>query len=656
MPISKVLLLNGSNLPTFPVYPYAFIQVPAAARQFGIQVVSHDLLGTPQEAWGSLVQEQVEQHDPAMILVTLRNTDSLIAREYEPAYEENGNRAYFPIHNTHALVQEIRKVTGVKIALGGFGFSVMPEAIMEFVRPDIGVFGGAAPFFEHFDKITASEFSGVPNLLYFQGGKLVSNPRVFSPPLNTPEYTPAGIKDMLSFYEKFPKPGFLGAPIEVMRGCCHTCVFCCEPHVGGFKVQYRDLSAILQDIETIVEGGITRLYMISSELNPEGNRFALDLADLIWAFNERQPPERQVTWFGANYLLGFSAEEYDRLYRSGFTGGWFDITALDDDNARAMRTPYRNRTLIGNLKTFTQVQYKQFTRMHVDETFKKKTNGEGSAAFSLHWTLFMGNPATTLQTIRRTLRAAHQAGLDRQFTSCGVNSHIRVFDYEHPDDATLAVTYSVHPGLERAAYNPLYPSFAYPPALLDHFGSEQAVQELFRLIGETYLSRHYQTTREWGRFLRDTVSRQQVAAWLEVLPQSDAPLETVAEQDGLAALFSEAGPDSPENSDEKVHSFASALVDRLLEAAVVAHGDAFQQAGLPANPAELAACTPYQLAFEVYSRWPSAAEFEAASAGWAHSSPDPLPEGLLLFSLKALLHRFNLPTDPAYRALFVDGH
>ncbi|MCK4898487.1 MAG: hypothetical protein KAS38_06910, partial [Anaerolineales bacterium] len=61
---------------SFPVYPYAFIQVPAVARRAGIQVICKDLLGIPQGDWQHTVQSLIDRHDPAMILITLRNTDS----------------------------------------------------------------------------------------------------------------------------------------------------------------------------------------------------------------------------------------------------------------------------------------------------------------------------------------------------------------------------------------------------------------------------------------------------------------------------------------------------------------------------------------------------------------------------------------------------
>jgi hypothetical protein len=66
----KVLLLNASNLEKFPVYPYAFIQIPAVARQAGIEVICKDLLGIPHERWKQTIQTLIERHNPAMILTT----------------------------------------------------------------------------------------------------------------------------------------------------------------------------------------------------------------------------------------------------------------------------------------------------------------------------------------------------------------------------------------------------------------------------------------------------------------------------------------------------------------------------------------------------------------------------------------------------------
>ena len=40
---ADVLLLNRSNLPSRPIYPYAFVQLKALARRYRLKVASFDL-------------------------------------------------------------------------------------------------------------------------------------------------------------------------------------------------------------------------------------------------------------------------------------------------------------------------------------------------------------------------------------------------------------------------------------------------------------------------------------------------------------------------------------------------------------------------------------------------------------------------------------
>ncbi len=56
MPEQKVVLLNAGNMASFPVYPYAFIQVPAVARRANIEVVCQDLLGIPAGEWSGTIE------------------------------------------------------------------------------------------------------------------------------------------------------------------------------------------------------------------------------------------------------------------------------------------------------------------------------------------------------------------------------------------------------------------------------------------------------------------------------------------------------------------------------------------------------------------------------------------------------------------------
>jgi hypothetical protein len=660
----KVLLLNASNMQAYPVYPYAFIQVPAIARKSGIEVICKDLLGIPQEEWASTIQGLIRKNRPTMILITLRNTDSGVSEDYKQSAsnEENG-RAYFPIERTRDLIACIRKVTDMKITLGGFGFSVMPTELMYKLRPDYGVCGEPDAFFAHFEDVLRGNLTGINNLLFFKDEHLCSNPRVFYPPLNDTEYTSQMIDDMRAFYRAFPKPGFEGASIEIMRGCPHSCVFCSEPHVKGRRVRYRDLAYVSQDIEMLVNHKITRLYIISSELNPEGNSFVLQLADLITTLNKRHSPNSQIAWDGANYLLNFSTDEYQTLYRSGFTGGWFDITALDDQNARSNRTPYRNKNLASYLKSYAQSELGKPDLLKGNAGIQPEASDNHVLAKSnnkrVRWTLFLGNPATTMKTIRRTLKIANQEGLAQLFTDCHINTNIRVFDYEKPDAATLDVTYSITPSLEHTSYKQILPSFAYPPALLQHFGSREDIDQMFAHISETYLSTKYRETREWLSFLTQKTTALLIARWMAELSASyNKPVPWVFKRSSkgevsatIQHLFTD-GSDK-ENKKGKVE-LAKEIVEWLLTVCLAFFPELFESLGFPNTIEKIERMTPYAMALRLSRNWETEKLLLAEATTQALLIQNEHLRSCYIFCIEALLFRFNLELTPKYRALFSD--
>ncbi len=659
----KILLLNASNMEVFPVYPYAFIQVPAVARQAGIEVICKDLLGIPQERWQQTIKTMIARHNPTIVLITLRNTDSLTSQDYaRDGANAGGKSAYFPIERTKELIAAIRVVSDLKIAVGGFGFSLLPNEIMHYLRPDYGAFGAPDSFFAHIKDIKAGNLGEIANLLFFREDQLISNPRVFYPPLVDSEYTPQVIAAMMEFYDSFPSPGFQGAPVEIIRGCSHRCVFCSEPHVAGKQVRYRDLSAVMADIEMLVDHGINRIYVISSELNPEGNEFVLQLADRMRSFNEQQTEDRRVTWFGANYLLNFRIDEYERLYKSGFTGGWSDITALDDRNARAMRTPYRNESLLSSLRVYAQFERTKVGLLQAQEASQPEAlDCEDNATRkerAVNWSLFLGNPATTTKTIRNTLWAANKEGLAQLFTACHINTNIRVFDYEKPDQTILAVTYSVTPYLERTAYQQLLPSFAYPPALLREFGSEKEIASMFDHIAETYLSTKYQKSRDWHSFVKQNATAASIASWIVELsdtkgvhvPGHVGSMTKRKAPMALQRLFSEELADKERRTPENL---AQQTVDSLLSAYLKAFPDAFGSLGLPTTMENLERMTPYELAVVVFNRW--SAEEELVDELIEQTKPilSELMQDFTRFCVQAMLYRFNVQINPKYRRLFV---
>ncbi len=118
-----------------------------------------------------------------------------------------------------------------------------------------------------------------------------------------------------------------------------------------------------------------------------------------------------------------------------------------------------------------------------------------------NWNFFLGNIAATPETIRLTLKAVDDAGLSQHFDGCYVNRATRIWDYMHPDKEVHESIWSITDKDIKVSYNELYPSFAYPPILLRHFGNNEVMEAFLVLIGDTYLSTNHLTKKEWNWFL-----------------------------------------------------------------------------------------------------------------------------------------------------------
>ncbi len=141
-----LLLVNASNYPGQPIYPYAFVQVSALARRHGLHVVRHDFLETPESEWFPTLAHLISSCQPRMVGFHVRQADSQYIPQYKRILSATPSAIrYFPVDDTKLLIEEVRRLTSVPIVVGGFGFAVHTHRMLEFLRPDYGVRGDPDP-------------------------------------------------------------------------------------------------------------------------------------------------------------------------------------------------------------------------------------------------------------------------------------------------------------------------------------------------------------------------------------------------------------------------------------------------------------------------------------------------------------------------------
>jgi len=161
------------------------------------------------------------------------------------------------------IVQTLRRVTDVKILVGGAGFSIFPELLLDRLGVDFGIKGeGERSLCELLDAIFhGKDWHSIEGLVYRDGdGKVRVNGRrsfVESPCLRM---NPGSVK----YY--FDKSGMLN--VQTKRGCPFSCIYCSYPIIDGKRVRNLDSGTVLDNIvEMNRDYGIDYLFFTDSVFN-----------------------------------------------------------------------------------------------------------------------------------------------------------------------------------------------------------------------------------------------------------------------------------------------------------------------------------------------------------------------------------------------------
>ncbi len=545
------LLLNASNTRLHRVYSYAFVQVSEVARRFGLRVKRLDLYDVPENQWKEYLKAYITQYNPKVIGITLRNTDSLVSDEYlqlsvdtdylqpKPMRKLSGKvRTYFPIHNTKLLIDMLRSISNNPIVVGGYGFSTMPERIMNYLEPDFGVRGGSDSFFENFENIIErNNLYQVSNLLYYDNDQLLSGNIEYFAPAPNREYTEEIIRErnsLISNSTRIRPLSTLSIPVEVSRGCPNKCYFCSEPLVKGAYLRFRDMEVIIDEIEYLGHYKLSLFWFLCSEINALNNEWVLNFAERLIKINEKRCSLDKVQWYSYS-LPKYSLDELRLLMRAGYLGHYNSVSTLDEDNLKRLNEAYNSDDIINHYKNIAIIkkdhyEYQDKIALSLEEkiynAFHQDDRQEKVAYYSDEWFTFLGNPFMTIKGIRSNLYRVDKENLNDRFIHCYIMGMIRTFEYCQDDnEPILHQTTSISKTGIMNHVDLMYPTFSYSKELLLYFKTPKRINEFFIYLQSTHLSKHHLLHKKWHWFLAnlisiDTFSKLYFKA-IEILPAID---------------------------------------------------------------------------------------------------------------------------------------
>jgi hypothetical protein len=518
-----LLLLNATNLPWRPIFPYAFVQVSALARRAGLRVQVLDLLNVPRDRWQAMLSSVIDHAKPRMVGLHIRQGDSVFLDDYYvPNAAQGTMRNYFPVEDNRELVRVLRATTNAPLIAGGFGFTTHARRMFEYLELDYGAQGDPDDVIANFENLLAGrELASVKSLIYRDGGQTRMNERGFYMPQDEREYTDEIVDELVKFYGHSV---LFGAdpptvPVEIMRGCPFSCFFCTEPHVKGKSFRYRDLDVVEAELEFLVARQIRRFWLVCSELDIQGTKFAMQLAERIVRLRERTGGA-PIEW-SAYALPRIEEDELRVLQRAGYVGALNDVLSLDDANLRRARVPYRSKQAVAFLKAVQKLDQEEAgsatnaasAESKIRAGLTQRTPKELAATIGL----FLGNAHADADTIKNTLRRIEDEGLRESYRAGLPFPSTRVFA---PDGEPFCETtprglrtYG-RDGVEREV-DMLWPTFYYPDFLIEKLGSPAAVIDFMRYVGETFMSTGHRTRKDWPWFLAQHTSLDAFVALVE---------------------------------------------------------------------------------------------------------------------------------------------
>ena len=248
----KVLLISANTEQiNMPVLPLGLAYVAAAADSQGHKVKMINLM--MQTDTQKALHEAIDEFNPEIIGISVRNID-----------DQNMESPRFLLETVKEVVTNCRKYSDETIVLGGAGYSIFPQATLDFLDADIGIQGeGESAFLALLNGLHEKKaLSDIPGL-YLPGQKSQKEPEYIKNltdiPLPLPDVhlsTPSTLKDQE-----------IWIPFQSRRGCPMDCSYCSTATIEGRTIRKHDPKKVVETISKYTEAGLDHFFFVDNTFN-----------------------------------------------------------------------------------------------------------------------------------------------------------------------------------------------------------------------------------------------------------------------------------------------------------------------------------------------------------------------------------------------------
>lgn len=293
----KVLLISANQcIDPYPVYPLGMGIIARVLTDNGAEVVQKDILVHKMAG----IEECLKKDSFDLIGVSIRNIDTVNSVSGDVTF----------VGAAFDIVKLCRKFSSAPVVLGGAGFTLYPETILELSGADYGIAGeGEGAVLKLLDMIR----SGSRTPAVIKSECPVQQPALYD-------------EELLAYY--YQKTHIIS--IQTKRGCPFHCVYCTYPALEGRTVRGRDIGGICAQISEFREKYPDALFFfVDSIFNDSQGEYKIFLKEMM-----KQCGKVPFSCFITPETL--TSEDIDLLYEAGLVLADIGIDATSDTTLRQM--------------------------------------------------------------------------------------------------------------------------------------------------------------------------------------------------------------------------------------------------------------------------------------------------------------------------------
>lgn len=300
------LSVNKHKAP-YPVYPIGVSYLASYLREkettWDVRIFDMNLVEYEK------CVSNITEFNPDYIGISLRNIDDV----------NFYNQENF-IFEYRDLVIDIRKKIDAKIILGGAGFSLYPELLYDFIKPDYALIGeGEKSLYSLISAVeSGGDIDNVDGILYKKNNVNVITERGI--PDRLYDFPLKFDADTVPYYWK--QSGMMN--LQTKRGCPYRCVYCTYPVIEGRNVRTHSIGRIIDTMKSLkIDHKVDYVFFTDSIFNIN-NDYNRELAE------EMIRQDVQIRW-GAYFSPSNADRDLLKLFKqSGLTHIEFGTESLSD--------------------------------------------------------------------------------------------------------------------------------------------------------------------------------------------------------------------------------------------------------------------------------------------------------------------------------------